>query len=69
MDEKTLTLSLSADVEARLATLAAKEGKSVDDLLQIAVAEFVERWEDFHTAREALEAGTDAQLDLKAVNG
>jgi predicted DNA-binding protein len=69
MDEKTLTLSLSAEIEARLATLAAKEGKSMDDLLHIAVNEFVERWEDYHRAREALEAGTDAQLDLKAVNG
>jgi predicted transcriptional regulator len=52
----TLNVTISDELKRRLDTLAAETGKSLDECLQLAVAEFVETWErhleDVHQIEE-----------------
>jgi len=68
MSEKTLEFTIPADLSARLAALAEKDGKTVEDVLRQAVAEHVEYWEDYHRTCDALESGADERVMLQVVN-
>lgn len=41
-----ISVSLSADLYNKLQTLSAKSGQSVEDCLEMAVAEYIENYED-----------------------
>lgn len=41
-----ISVSLSADLYKKLQTLSAKSGQSVEDCLELAVAEYIENYED-----------------------
>lgn len=65
---ETLSVTLPADLKQRLETLAAETGKSLEECLTLAVAEFVGNWEihmndlhqiDEHEARAVLNAGDE----------
>lgn len=65
---ETLSVSIPEDLKQRLETLAAETGRTVDECLTLAVAEFVENWEthlndlhqiDEHEARAVLKAANE----------
>jgi predicted transcriptional regulator len=45
VDMETLSVTISAELKARLEALAADAGKSVDECLTLAVSEFIDNWE------------------------
>ena len=63
-----LVLSLDAAMLERLEALAAKMECSVADCAQLALAEFVENWEDYTRTVEALETVEEERPTLRAVN-
>ena len=65
---ETLSVTLSTELKTRLEALAAETGKSLDECLTLAVAEFVDNWEihmndlhqiDEHEARAVLNAADE----------
>ncbi|MGE4279170.1 MAG: hypothetical protein AB7G62_06245 [Magnetospirillum sp.] len=65
---QTLSVTLSTELKQRLEALAADTGKSLDECLTLAVAEFVDNWEihmndlhqiDENEARTVLNAGEE----------
>jgi predicted transcriptional regulator len=65
---QTLSVTLSAALKERLEALAVETGKTVDECLTLAVAEFVDNWEihmsdlhqiDDNEARTVLNAGEE----------
>ena len=63
-----LVLSLTPDMQERLAALAEKMERSVEDCAHMALSEFVENWEDYTRTIEELEAGEEERPALRAVN-
>jgi len=45
-----LTVSVNNDLKQKLFTLARKNGASVEECLNQALAEYVENWEDFYSS-------------------
>lgn len=65
---ETLAVTIPSDLKERLEKLATETGKSVDECLTLAVAEFVANWEihlddlhqiDEHEARAVLKAANE----------
>jgi hypothetical protein len=65
---ETLAVTIPTELKERLEKLAAETGKSLDESLTLAVAEFVANWEihlgdmhqiDEHEARAVLKAAND----------
>jgi predicted transcriptional regulator len=65
---ETLAVSIPSELKERLEALAVETGKSVDECLTLAVAEFVANWEihladmhqiDEHEARAVLKAANE----------
>lgn len=65
---ETLSVTLTTELKQRLEALAADTGKSLDECLTLAVAEFVDNWEihmndlhqiDEHEARTVLNVGEE----------
>lgn len=65
---ETLAVTISTELKDRLEVLACETGKSVEECLALAVAEFVQNWEihisdihqiDEHEARAVLKAANE----------
>lgn len=63
-----LVLVLSQEMRNRLEALAEKLGHSLEDCGQLAVSEFVERYEDYLATIAALESDEEERPVLRAVN-
>ena len=63
-----LVLTLSPEVSERLESLADKLGRSVEDCGHLALAEFLDNWEDYVRTVQALETDTEERPILRAVN-
>ena len=61
-----LVLPLVPETQERLEALAAKMGRSVDECLQMAVAEFLEHWEDY--LRSVDDLSDEERVSLRVVN-
>ena len=68
MSEHSLNVSVSEDLKDRLDQIAEKNGLSVADALQAAVADYVETWEDYHRTVTAIETGEDERRSLAVAN-
>jgi len=63
-----ITLSLTAELLARLEAIAGEKELSLADCAQQALLDYVESWEDFSRTVHALEAGEEERTVLRAVN-
>jgi predicted DNA-binding protein len=63
-----LVFSLAPEMRERLEGLAAKMERSLEECVQLAVAEFVENWEDFTRTVDALASADEERPILRAVN-
>lgn len=62
-----LVLTLTPEAQQRLEALAARLDRSVDDCLQLAVAEFMDNWEDYLRTLAEIDNGEERPV-LRAVN-
>lgn len=68
MSDLVLTLTLTAEMRERLESVATQMDRSVEDCAGLALAEFIESWDDYLRTVADLEAGDEARPVLRAVN-
>lgn len=64
---QTVTLGISEDLRARLEDIAVRTGRSMDDLLLLALSEFAENWQDFLDAQDDFDISEDERRSLRVV--
>ncbi len=68
MSDQNLVLTLTPDVRERLEGIAAQLGRTVEECVQLALAEFIENWDDYMRTVAELEKGDEERPVLRAVN-
>ncbi|MDR3437543.1 ribbon-helix-helix protein, CopG family [Telmatospirillum sp.] len=68
MSDLDLMLTLTPEVRDKLQSIATQLGRTVEDCVQLSVAEFLESWDDYMRTVAELETGEEARPVLRAVN-
>ena len=64
---KAINITISKELEGRLNALADRMGKSLDDVLSLALDEYADTWEDHLDTVDALKEGDD-RVQLAVAN-
>jgi predicted DNA-binding protein len=68
-EDDTLSSMVSPELLERLKSLSARSGRSLDDCVRQAVAEFCDTWEEYHDTVDSILRNEDArQRALRVVN-
>jgi predicted DNA-binding protein len=68
MSESTMVLTLSQESRERLERLSVQLGRTVDECTQLALDEFIDRWEDYLRTVAELQDGPVERPVLRVVN-
>jgi predicted DNA-binding protein len=68
MSDLDLVLALTPDMRQRLEGISAQLGRTVAECAQLALAEFIENWDDYLRTVAELEKGDEERPVLRAVN-
>ncbi len=68
MNDLDLMLTLAPETREKLQGISSQLGRSVEECVHLAIAEFVESWDDYMRTVAELESGDEQRPILRAVN-
>jgi predicted DNA-binding protein len=68
MSNLDLMLALTPEIRERLEGISAQLERTVEECVQLALAEFIENWDDYLRTVAELEKGDEERPVLRAVN-
>jgi hypothetical protein len=68
MSDLDLMLALTPDMRESLESISTQLGRTIEECAQLALAEFIENWDDYMRTVAELEKGDEERPVLRAVN-
>jgi predicted DNA-binding protein len=68
MSDLDLMLAVTSDMRERLESISTQLGRTVEECVQLALAEFIENWDDYLRTVAELDKGDEERPILRAVN-